>query len=226
MYLFFKRIFDLFFSVILIVLLSPLFLGIMILLFFFNNGEIFYIQRRIGYAQETFGIIKFATMLKNSEFLPGGTITLRKDPRVTKIGKILRISKLNELPQLLNVFLGQMSFVGPRPLMKIGFNQYSADVRSFIYKSKPGITGISSVVFRDEEEWVTKSQIEPEKFYKELIFPYKGQLERWYFEKKSIGVDIMILILTMIKIILPHSYFEFMIFSSLPTSNYFRSKKH
>ena len=221
MYLFFKRTLDIILSFVLIILLSPLFLIIVFSLSLFNGKDIFYKQSRIGVNNEPFGILKFSTMLKNSENLPGGTITLRNDPRVTTIGKILRITKLNELPQLFNVLVGDMSFVGPRPLVKEGFNLYTAEVKSFIYQSKPGITGIASIIFRDEERLVTESEMAPEEFYEKKIFPYKGQLEKWYFENRSTEVDFLILFLTGLKILIPSSKLEFKIFPSLPKSDYF-----
>lgn len=222
MYLLFKRLFDSLFSGILIVILSPLFLTIIFLQVVFNKSEIFYLQKRIGYENKIFGIIKFSTMLKNSEKLPGGTITLRNDSRVTPMGRILRITKLNELPQLFNVLFGDMSFIGPRPLVKEGFNLYTTEIKSFIYQSKPGITGIASIIFRDEERLVTESEMAPEDFYIEYIFPYKGQLEKWYNENRSFGVDFLILFLTGFKIIVPKSKLEYKIFPSLPKSDYFK----
>lgn len=222
MYLFLKRTLDIILSVALIILLSPILLIIVFSLFLFNGKDIFYKQSRIGFNNEPFGILKFSTMLKNSENLPGGTITLRNDPRVTAIGKILRITKLNELPQLFNVLFGDMSFVGPRPLVKEGFNLYTTEVKSFIYQSKPGITGIASIIFRDEERLVTESEMTPEEFYKKRIFPYKGQLEKWYYENRSFWVDLQILFLTGLKIILPGSKLEYKNFRSLPKSDYFK----
>ena len=219
---FFKRMFDLFLSILFIIILSPILGIIIIALFIFNQRDIFYFQKRIGYKNEVFGILKFSSMLKNSENLPGGIITVRNDPRVTWIGKILRITKLNELPQLFNVLIGEMSFVGPRPLIKKGFDLYPPDVQSIVYQSKPGITGISSIIFRDEERLVTESELEPFEFYKRYIYPYKGQLEKWYFENKSFAVDFLILFLTGIKIIAPGSKLEFKIFPSLPRSDYFK----
>lgn len=216
MYLFFKRFFDVLFSGTLIILVSPLFLLLIFLLIIFNKSDVFYLQERIGHKNKVFGIIKFSSMLRNSPDMPGGTITRRDDPRVTKMGKLLRISKLNELPQLFNVLIGDMSFVGPRPLVKIGFDLYPADIQSFIYQSKPGITGVSSIIFRDEERLVTESELAPEEFYKEHIYPYKGQLEKWYYENKSLVVDFMILFLTGVKIVAPASNLEFKIFPSLP----------
>jgi len=176
----------------------------------------------VGYKNRIFHILKFSSMKKNSEHLPGGIITLRNDTRVTRMGKILRITKLNELPQLFNVLIGEMSFVGPRPLTIKGFELYTPDVQSLIYQSKPGITGIASIIFRDEEKLVTESEMTPEEFYKNRIFPYKGQLEKWYFENRSFGVDFLILFLTGLKIIIPHSKLEFKIFPSLPKSDYFK----
>jgi lipopolysaccharide/colanic/teichoic acid biosynthesis glycosyltransferase len=221
MYSSIKRLFDLFLSLFLVFLFSPLYGLLVILLLVFNKGEIFYIQNRIGFKNEEFGIIKFATMLKDSEKLPGGSITVRNDPRVTPIGRILRISKLNELPQLFNVILGDMSFVGPRPLVKVGFDFYSYEVQSSIYNSKPGITGISSVIFRDEEKWVSNSNMEPVEFYKKYVFPYKEQLEMWYLKNKSFSTDLIILFLTGIKILAPENKLEFKIFPTLPSSEYF-----
>lgn len=161
-------------------------------------------------------------MLKNSDNLPGGIIVLRNDHRVSRIGKILRITKLNELPQLYNVLIGEMSFVGPRPLTKKGFDSYTLDVQSFIYQSRPGITGIASIIFRDEEKMVTESEFGPEEFYKMHLFPSKGRLEEWYYKNRSLGVDFLILFLTGFKIIVPKSKLEYKIFPSLPKSDYFK----
>lgn len=222
MYLHLKRLFDILLSFVLLLLLSPVLIILLLILFVFNKNDVFYKQKRIGLNNDTFGIIKFATMLKDSENLPGGTITLRNDSRVTKIGKILRFTKLNELPQLINIFIGDMSFVGPRPMVKKGFDMYTKEVQSFIYQSRPGITGISSIIFRDEEKWVTESKLAPEDFYKRYIFPYKGQLEKWYHEKRSFGIDLIIILLTAFKIVFPSSKLEYKIFPSLPKSDYFK----
>jgi lipopolysaccharide/colanic/teichoic acid biosynthesis glycosyltransferase len=219
MYVVNKRVFDFIFALILIIVLMPVFVLIIILLLIFNREEVFYLQKRIGLNNTYFNIFKFSSMLKGALFMPGGAITLRNDPRVTKIGKLLRITKLNELPQLFNVLLGNMSFVGPRPIMDDGFALYSIDAQSVLYKSKPGITGISSLVFRDEELLVTNSGIEPYLFYKEYVFPYKSKLEIWYYENKSFVIDLIILFFTGIKIIAPKSKLEFKIFKSLPKND-------
>jgi len=224
MYLISKRIFDFVGSLILIIILVP-FLVVIIILLLFNKQDVFYLQKRLGLNNKYFKIYKFSTMLKNSLSMSGGAITLRNDPRVTKTGKILRITKLNELPQLFNVLLGSMSFVGPRPIMDDGFSLYSLDAQSILYKSKPGITGVSSVVFRDEEFYVTYSGIYPLLFYTEYVFPYKSKLEIWYYNNRSFYVDFMLIILTAIKIIFPSSKIEFEIFKTLPKDKYFDSFK-
>src|SRR5690606_2286133 len=110
---------------------------------------------RVGYKNKTFSIWKFATMLKNSPNMPGGLITTKKDPRITPMGGFLRKTKINELPQLINILKGDMSFVGPRPVMQKSFEQYPPEIQKIIYNVKPGLTGIGSIVFRDEEQLIT-----------------------------------------------------------------------
>ncbi len=221
MYSLTKRIFDFIISLILIIILMPILLFIILALIIFSKQDVFYLQTRLGLNNKYFKIFKFSSMVKDSLSLPGGAITLRNDSRVTKIGKYLRITKLNELPQLFNVLFGNMSFVGPRPIMDDGFSLYSKNAQSILYKSKPGITGVSSVVFRDEELYVTNSGMEPFIFYKDYIFPYKSKLEIWYFKNKSFYVDIMLIILTAIKIVFPSSRIEFKVFKTLPKDAYF-----
>ena len=151
MYHLIKRLVDIVFSLILIVLLFPIFIVIIIILKFSGDGEVFYLQERVGYKNKNFKIYKFATMIKNSPNLGSGDVTLRNDPRVTYIGKYLRKSKINELPQIINVLFGDITLVGPRPLMKPGFDRYALKFQKNIYNIKPGLTGIGSIVFRDEE---------------------------------------------------------------------------
>jgi lipopolysaccharide/colanic/teichoic acid biosynthesis glycosyltransferase len=216
MYPLIKRFFDFFFSLLLLFILAPLLIPVMILLRLTAEGEVFYKQKRIGYNNQVFMIWKFATMLKNSPNMKGGELTLRNDPRVTTMGKFLRITKLNELPQLINVLKGDMSFVGPRPLMPISFEQYAPEIQAVVYNSKPGITGIGSVIFRDEEKLVTESSMDPREFYKQHIFPLKGALEQWYQKKKSFYTDLMLLFLTAWVILFPHSKLPYTIFPQLP----------
>ncbi|MBL7756121.1 MAG: sugar transferase, partial [Chitinophagaceae bacterium] len=144
MYPVIKRFFDILFSLIALVILSPVLIPIIILLKLTGEHEVFYLQKRIGYKNREFYIWKFATMLKNSPNMGSGDVTTRNDPRVTAVGRFLRISKINELPQLLNILKGDMSFVGPRPLVRAGFERYSPELQERVYQVKPGLTGIGS----------------------------------------------------------------------------------
>ena len=166
MYLILKRIFDVILSSIAIILLSPILILIIVILKLTGEGEIFYLQERVGYKTKSFMIFKFATMVKNSPNLGTGDVTLRNDPRVTKVGKFLRESKLNELPQLFNIFMGDISVIGPRPLMRAGFNRYSLNFQNSVYNVKPGLSGIGSIVFRDEEKILTESELPAHECYK------------------------------------------------------------
>jgi len=155
-------------------------------------------------------------MLKNSPNMLTGSITLKNDPRLTPLGGFLRKTKLNELPQILNVLKGNMSFVGPRPLVDATFNTYSEDVRSKVYESKPGITGIGSIIFRDEESLISNAKLQPHEFYKNFIAPYKGELEMWYNQHKSLDVDFIIFFATIWVVLFPSSNLIYKIFKDLP----------
>jgi len=216
MYLFIKRFFDILFSLIALIILSPLLIPVVILLLLTGEHEVFYKQDRVGYKNKIFGILKFATMLKNSPNMGSKDLTMRNDPRVTFMGRFLRKSKLNELPQLLNILIGDMSFVGPRPLMKSGFDRYSAELQSKVYNVKPGLTGIGSIVFRDEELIITKSNLSPEDCYRNIILPHKGALELWYQQRQGFFTDFMLLFLTAWYVLFPNSKLVFKIFPSLP----------
>jgi lipopolysaccharide/colanic/teichoic acid biosynthesis glycosyltransferase len=220
MYQIVKRFCDILFSLILILILSPFFLIIFILLRFTGEGYIFYRQERIGFKNKTFNIIKFATMLKDSPNIGSGLITLRKDSRVTPMGGFLRQTKLNEVPQIFNVLKGDMSFVGPRPLVDKTFEPYSDHVKANIYNVRPGITGIGSIVFRDEEKLMTECKIDPKVFYDAVISPYKGELEMWYLENQSFKTDFLILFLTAWQIIFPKSKLINKFFKTLPQKDF------
>ena len=147
---------------------------------FTGEGEVFYRQTRIGKGEKTFGILKFATMLKDSMNMGSKTVTTRNDPRITPMGSWLRMTKINELPQLWNVFVGDMSLVGPRPLLVSSFKKYEMEVQSIIGKMQPGITGLGSIIFRDEEKLVSEiSRLggNPLAYYKMYIYPFKGKLK-------------------------------------------------
>jgi len=216
MYLFIKRFFDIVFSLLAIIVLLPILIPIVILLLLTGEHEVFFRQDRVGFQNRIFRIWKFATMLKNSPNMGNGDVTTRNDPRVTKMGQFLRISKLNELPQVINILTGDMSFVGPRPLMKVGFDRYSDEMKEKVYRAKPGLTGIGSIVFRDEEMIITKSKLPPHECYRQVILPYKGAVEVWYQQHLSFYTDFMILFLTGWYILFSNSNLVYRIFPSLP----------
>lgn len=211
-----KRVFDLIISLIAILLLSPVFIIIIPILLLTGENKVFYLQDRVGYKNEYFKIIKFATMLKNSPSIGTGSLTLRDDPRVLPIGKFLRKTKINELPQLFNVILGDLSIVGPRPQMKVDFDKYSVEVQNEIYNIKPGITGVGSIIFRDEESFLSSSNEDPHVFYTNIIAPYKGKLEIWYQDNQSLFLDLKIILLTIWVILFPNSKIYDSFLESLP----------
>jgi lipopolysaccharide/colanic/teichoic acid biosynthesis glycosyltransferase len=216
MYKILKRLLDLLIAGITFVFFLPLFIPIVIGQKLTGEGYVFYFQKRIGYKNQYFYIWKFATMLKNSPNMGTGSITLRNDPRVTPMGKILRPTKLNEFPQVINVLKGDLSIVGPRPLVDRTFDAYSKEVQEIIYNVKPGITGIGSIVFRDEESLISNSNEDPHIFYKRVIAPYKGELELWYQNKASLYTDVMIIFLTAWAIIFKDSQLYYKVFKDLP----------
>ena len=220
MYKFIKRFFDLFFSLVALVVLLPVFIPVIILLFFTGEHEVFYQQDRVGYKNKIFGIWKFATMLKNSPNMGSKDLTMRNDPRVTGFGRFLRKTKLNELPQMINILTGDMSFVGPRPLMKSGFDRYSDVMKAKVYNVTPGLTGIGSIVFRDEELIITQSKLTPEECYRNVILPYKGALELWYQEQQNFFTDFMLLFLTAWYVLFPKSQLVYKVFPSLPKRDF------
>jgi len=221
MYLFLKRLLDLIVSFITLVILLPLFIPIIIALKLTAEGEVFYFQERIGLNNSRFQIWKFATMLKNSMNMGTGSITLQNDFRVTPIGKFLRKTKINELPQIINILKGDISLVGPRPLVTKTFSAYSAEVQEQIYKVKPGLTGIGSIIFRDEESIISAVEDEdPHEFYKRVIAPYKGELEMWYQDHRSFFLDIQLIFMTAWVILFPESRLYMKWFKDLPKRDF------
>ena len=212
-----KRLLDVLVSLIALTILLPLFIPIIIILRFTAEGEIFYFQERIGLNNSRFQIWKFATMLKNSMNMGTGSITLQNDFRVTPIGKFLRKTKINELPQIINILKGDISLVGPRPLVTKTFSAYTEEIQSKIYKVKPGLTGIGSIVFRDEESLISSVKDEdPHEFYKRVIAPYKGELEMWYQENRSFFLDLQLIFMTAWVILFPKSYLYKKWFKNIP----------
>jgi lipopolysaccharide/colanic/teichoic acid biosynthesis glycosyltransferase len=218
MYLFLKRVFDILIAGIALILLSPILIPCCLILLVTGEREVFYKQKRIGYKNKPFAIWKFATMLKNSPNIGTGEITLRNDPRVTSFGKLLRITKINELPQIINVFKGDMSIVGPRPLMEVSVKLYPEEIREKIYNCKPGMTGIGSLIFRDEEKIISDAA-DPKAMYAQ-IYPYKGALEMWYQQHASLYTDFMIIFLTAWSILFPKNQLVNKIFKDLPQRSF------
>ncbi len=216
MYQLIKRFFDIVFATIAFIILLPIFIPVVILLLLTGEHEVFYRQDRVGYRNKIFRIWKFATMLKNSPQMGNGDMTVRNDPRITSIGKFLRQSKFNELPQVINILTGDMSFVGPRPLMKVGFDRYSEEMQAKVYNVRPGLTGIGSIVFRDEELIITQSSLPPQECYRTVILPYKGAVEMWYQQHQGFYTDLMIMLLTGWYVVFPKVDLVYKIFPDLP----------
>ena len=210
-----QRFFDVVFTFLALLVLSPLVIPIVIILRFSGEGEIFYKQKRVGIKGKPFGLLKFATMLKNSPNLGTGNMTVKNDPRILPLGNFLRKTKINELPQLLNIFLGDMSIIGPRPLTQDHFDIYKPGVQQAIASVQPGLSGIGSIVFRTEEEMLHQHK-DPKQFYKERISPYKGTLEEWYVNNNSLGTYFTLIFLTVWVVIFSKSKAVWIIFPSLP----------
>lgn len=181
-----QRLFDILFSSVALLLLGFPLLAIMLVLKFTGEGEIFYVQKRVGKDGKLFGVIKFATMLKDSPNLGTGTVTVKNDPRILPVGRFLRRTKLNELPQLINIFNGSMSVIGPRPQSQRCFDAFPDELKPVITGVKPGLSGVGSIVFRDEEEML-QDATDADRFYDEVIMPYKGRLEQWYASHRNLG---------------------------------------
>lgn len=211
-----KRFFDLLIAFFALLCTAWFLIPCMIILWCTGEHYIWYFQKRVGYKNIRFNIIKFATMLFNSPNMGTGSLTTRNDPRVLPFGKFLRKTKINELPQIFNVFNGTMSIVGPRPQMEVDFFRFPANVQEHIYDSVPGITGIGSIVFRDEEYYMSKPGVDPIDFYTQEIAPYKGALELWYLKQHNLWIDFKIIYLTAWVILFPKSQLPFKWFKNLP----------
>jgi lipopolysaccharide/colanic/teichoic acid biosynthesis glycosyltransferase len=198
MYLFFKRLFDIFFSMLFLILFSPFWVAVILILALYGEHKVFYFQKRVGLNNKPFYVWKFSTMLSHKETKGNGLLSVKNDDRVTKLGHYLRKTKLDEIPQLVNVLRGEMSFVGPRPLIYTWFKMYAPEVQANIYRSKPGITGVGSLVFRNEETLLAECGTDTHYFYKNMILPYKGICEMWYLKNCNFFLDIKILFLTVI----------------------------
>lgn len=199
------RLLDLVLSAIAITVLLPFMIPVMIGLKLTGEHYVFYLQPRVGRGGREFAVIKFATMLKDSPNLPGGVLTQKNDPRILPMGNFLRKTKINELPQLVNILLGSMSFVGPRPQARRHYELYSAPIREEIDRLRPGLTGIGSIVFRDEESLLDRVSGDRDEFHDTIIAPYKGELEVWYARHHGVRNYIMVILLTAWSVLKPGS---------------------
>lgn len=200
-----KRLLDILLSSVGLLLLLPFGLIIAVILKFTGEGEIFFRQPRVGRDGQMFDLLKFATMLKDSPNIGTGVLTVKNDPRILPFGRFLRKTKLNEVPQLWNVLKGDMSIVGPRPQAQRHFNSFPEHVKKEIVKVNPGLSGIGSIVFRDEENIMDKSPKPHDACYEEDIAPYKGELELWYIKNQSFWLDMKLIFLTAWKVLFPQS---------------------
>ena len=177
--------------------------------------KFFFLQNRVGKKGKYFKLFKFATMLKDSPQMNTGTITIKNDPRILPFGKFLRISKINELPQLFNIIKGDMSIIGPRPLTKQTFDLYRIEAKMQILKVRPGLSGIGSIIFRKEEDLIDKDKISMNSYFNS-ISSYKGELEQWFIINKNLYLYFILIILTLWVVIHPSSKMVWKIFPTLP----------
>ena len=209
------RIIDLTVSITTILLLSPLLILVMFVLKFTGEGAIFYRQSRVGQFGAEFKILKFATMLKDSPNIGTGTVTVKGDPRILPFGGLLRKTKLNELPQLINIIIGDMSLIGPRPQTPRCFNAFPEDLQSSITSLKPGLSGVGSIVFRNEEA-LLDSKSNPVDFYDNVIMPYKAELEVWYGQHYCFSIYLKCILSTIFAVLNPKSKHNPIFLSNLP----------
>jgi len=210
-----QRFFDILLSLTAILVLSPVLVPVLLILRFTGEGEIFYLQGRMGKNNNKFNLLKFATMLKNSDQMKNGTVTVRDDPRVLPLGKFLRKSKINELPQLFNILLGHMSVIGPRPQTPNYFDNIDSETQEILLHHRPGLSGIGSIVFRNEED-ILFGQVDHLDYHDRVLTPYKTKLELWYFKKRSIFYYFAFIFITAYVVISKESNLHWKIFKDIP----------
>ena len=209
------RVLDVIFSGLALLILSPLLIPLTVILRCTGEGEVFFVQSRVGRNGNYFGLYKFATMLKDSPNIGSGTVTLKDDPRVLPVGKFLRATKINELPQLLNIFLGDMSVIGPRPQTARCFEAFSEGAQKDIKKVKPGLSGVGSIVFRNEEAMLAAHN-DVDQFYDDVVMLYKGELESWYVRNDTVGNYFVLIVLTMLVLFTRSSRLIYKVYPSVP----------
>jgi lipopolysaccharide/colanic/teichoic acid biosynthesis glycosyltransferase len=210
------RTIDILFSLLLILLFLPFGLVIALALRLTGEGKIFYFQPRVGFQGQIFRLAKFATMLEDSPNLGTGDITLKGDPRVLPLGRFLRKTKINEIPQVINLLKGDMTLVGPRPLTPRNFALYPELIKEEIVKVRPGLTGVGSIIFRDEESILARSSKSYLEAYRDEISVYKGELELWYIRNRSLLLNMKIIMLTAWVILFKESTLSERVLKGLP----------
>ena len=210
-----QRLLDILMSGLAILIISPVLIIIGLVLRFTGEGEILFVQQRMGKGGQKFGLYKFATMLKNSPQMGTQTVTVKDDPRVLPVGKFLRKTKLNELPQLFNILGGDMSIIGPRPQTQRCFDAFPPASQAAIIQVRPGLSGVGSIVFRGEEEMMDASE-DPDRVYDQIIKPYKGKLEEWYVTHRNLATYVISIFVTGWVVIFPKSRLAWRAFPNLP----------
>jgi len=193
-----KRCFDLSWTILGLLVIWPLLLLIALAIKFDDRGPVFFRQERVGYRGRPFYIWKFRTMVPNAELI-GRAITVGRDPRITKVGHWLRKTKLDELPQLINVLVGEMSLVGPRPEVPRYVSLYTAEQRK-VLEVFPGITDPASIKYRDENEVLARA-VNPDQAYINEVMPEKIRINLDYVERAGVAQDFVIILQTLIKLV-------------------------
>lgn len=199
-----KRSLDVALSAAGLLILGPLLLAVMALLRLTGEGEVFFRQERIGYRNQPFRIVKFVTMLRVAANPGIADYIVGEDPRILPFGRHLRKSKINELLQLWDVLCGRMSLVGPRPQMHRVHSLYPVEYARVLDTVRPGITGVGSIVFRDEEA-ILAAATDRDLCYAGQIVPYKARLEAWYVANRTIALDMALIGLTVWYLLFPAS---------------------
>jgi lipopolysaccharide/colanic/teichoic acid biosynthesis glycosyltransferase len=191
------RAFDLFFALVGLIVLAPLMVVVALAIALTSKGPVFFQQERVGLGGRPFRIIKFRTMRVDAERL-GGLLTVGHDPRITRVGAFLRASKLDELPQLINVLRGDMALVGPRPEVPRYVALYSAEQRR-VLEVRPGITDPASIEYRDESALLAAAA-DPERWYVEEVMPHKLAINLAYLRQRTLPSDVGVIFATLARL--------------------------
>lgn len=209
------RIADVLLASLLLFATLPIWIIVVPVLWVTGEGHVFFRQPRVGKGGKMIHLLKFTTMLEGSSTMGAGELTLHDDPRVLPVGRWLRKTKINELPQLINVINGDMSLVGARPQTPKYFLAFSRDAQDAIKHAKPGLTGLASIMFRDEETILASVQ-DPVMFDLQVIMPYKGRLEKWYLEHSTFKTYLLLVLLTAWVLFVPKSQIYWRWLKDLP----------